>query len=371
MAIYNLIFIFIFLISFVSIFVKINKYYSVTIFVILLVFGVLRYKIGMDYESYEEIFDSIFNRPMSMSEIADIYIEPGYGIAMSCFKYIGLDKIGLFAVHMIISLYFTNKAILKYSYNPFISWLIFYGVYYANLFFNGIRQGLFIAIIMYLLPILLQKEKITLTFFKVLILSIFLGFFVHKTALVLPFLYLLGLLDFSFQNKLILLTVSMIWAFTGIGNVLIQLGGLAFIKDAGYLGVVDFYTQNETFGAEIKLLSVSVLHRLLILILALYFSKFQSSNFIFKKMVNIYFWGIVIYFLLTPLGYMLATRVSMNLKVFDVLLIPYFLIFLKEYPFKILGLILVSAWSFAVMLTNFYMPGNYPYYIPYRTIFSK
>ncbi|MEO6176096.1 MAG: EpsG family protein [Flavobacterium circumlabens] len=369
MAIYNVIFLLILLISFVSVFVKINKYYSVFIFFILLLFGVLRYKIGMDYDSYEEIFDSIKSEPLSLSDVSDIYIEPGYGIAISYLKFIGFGNIGLFAVHMILSLYFIHKAIIKYSYNPFISWLIFYGVYYANLFFNGIRQGLFIAIILYILPIFLRREKFA--FLKVLISSVLLAFFLHKTALILPVMYLLCIRDPSLKNKYIILFVSMIWAFTGIGNILIQVGGLSFIKDAGYLGVVDFYSQNEAFGAEIKLLSVSVLHRLLILLLALYFSKFEPSNLIFKKMVNIYFWGIVIYFFLTPLGYMLATRVGMNLKVFDVLLIPYFLIFLKEYKFKVSGLVLVSLWSFSVMLTNFYLPGNYPYYIPYRTIFSK
>lgn len=369
MAIYNIIFILIFLLSFISVFIKINKFYSVYIFLILLIFGVLRFKIGMDYESYEEIFNSISNTPLSLSDMATIYIEPGYGMAISYLKFIGFENIGLFAVHMLLSLYFVNKAILKYSFNPLISWLIFYGVYYANLLFNGMRQGLFIAIIMYLLPVFLERKKFT--FLKVLTWSVILSFFLHKTALLLPVIYLVCLYNPSLKNKYIILFCSMVWAFTGVGSVLIQVGGLSFIKDAGYLGVVDFYSQNEAFGAEIKLLSVSVLHRLAILLLALYFSNFKSSNPMFKKLVNIYFWGIIIYFFLTPLGYMLATRVGMNLKVFDVLIIPYFLIFLKEYKFKIAGLVMVSLWSFSVMLTNFYIPGNYPYYIPYRTIFSK
>jgi len=47
------------------------------------------------------------------------------------------------------------------------------------------------------------------------------------------------------------------------------------------------------------------------------------------------------------------------------------LFFLKGNKFKVVGLVLKSFSSFAVMLTNFYTPGNYPYYVPYRTIYSK
>ncbi|MBC6110546.1 EpsG family protein [Pedobacter fastidiosus] len=369
MGIYIIIFIVILGTSLLSIFVKINKYYSVLIFILLLLFGALRYKIGMDYESYEDIFNLFTGKALSLKGVSDLYLEPGYAIILSYLKYIGFGNIGIFAIHMALSLYFFHKAILRYSYNTFISWNIFYGVYYANLLFNGMRQGLFIAIILYVFPRLLKKTW--LSFFKVLLLSFLLAFFLHKTALALPIIYLVCLFKPTIKYKYAILFGSLVWAFTGLGNVLVQVGGLSFFKDTAYLGVVDFYSQNESFGSEIKLLSISVLHRLVILFLALYFSEFKTAPPVFKKLTNIYFWGAVIYFVLTPLGYMLATRVSMNVKAFDLLLIPYFVIFLKEYKFKFLGLMLISAWSFAVMLTNFYIPGNYPYYIPYRTILSR
>lgn len=323
----------------------------------------------MDYESYEEIFDSIANLPMSFNEVLLLHIEPGYGMIISVFKAVGFDKLLLFTFHMVLSLYFVSKAIMKYSSNVYISWVILYGVYYANLFFNGMRQGLFIAIIMYLLPMLLDKGKSG--FFKILVISTFLAVSLHKTAIVLPFIFIICLFNPSYRNKHIILLLSLVWAFTGMGDILIQIGGLSFFKDSAYLGVVDFYSKSDAFGTEITFFSISVMHRLVILLLALYFSNFSSANPIFKKLTNIYFWGAIIYFLLVPLGYMMATRVSMNLKIFDVLLIPYFLIFLKERSYKVVGLVLISAWSFAVMLTNFYIPGNYEYYVPYRTIFSK
>ncbi|MGO4819417.1 EpsG family protein [Flavobacterium sp. W22_SRS_FP1] len=369
MGLYLGIFISLFLISFISLFEKINKYYSVLIFVVLFLFGALRYKIGMDYESYEGIFDSIDNVPMSFARSLELYIEPGYAIIVSYLKYVGFGKIGLFGIHILLSLYFTYKAILKYSSNVYISWLILFGVYYANLFFNGIRQGLFIAILFYYLPILLVRSNRSIII--ILLMTFLLSFTLHKTALILPIIYFLCLYNPIYKYKWIILGGSIIWAFTGLGNVLVQIGGLSFLKDTSYLSVVDFYSNSEAFGTEIKFFSITVLHRLAILVLALYFSNFNSANLLFKKLTNIYFWGIVIYFMLVPLGYMMATRINMNLKIFDVVLIPYFIVFLKEYKFKMIGLTIVALWSFAVMLTNFYIPGNYEFYVPYRSIFSK
>lgn len=369
MSLYLIIFILLFLISFISLFAEINKYYSVFIFVLLFLFGALRYKIGMDYESYEEIFDSIDSVPMSISRSLELFIEPGYAIIVSYLKYFGFEKIGLFAIHILLSLYFTHKAILKYSNNVYISWLILFGVYYANLFFNGIRQGLFIAILFYYLPILLVRSNRNVII--ILIMTFFLSFTLHKTALILPLIYFLCLYNPKYKHKRIILLISLIWAFTGLGNVLVQIGGLSFLKDTAYLSVVDFYANNEAFGTEIKFFSITVLHRLAILLLALYFSNFNSASLLFRKLTNIYFWGIIIYFMLVPLGYMMATRINMNLKIFDVVLIPYFIVFLKEYKFKIIGLTFVGLWSFSVMLTNFYIPGNYEYYVPYRSLFNK
>ncbi|MGE6220120.1 EpsG family protein [Nubsella zeaxanthinifaciens] len=370
MGIYHIIFFIIFISGFVSTFTKVNKYYSIVIFFILAIFGSLRYKIGMDYESYENIFNSISDDPTSIFNASgEVYVEPGYALVISCLKSIGLNNIGIFAFHILITLIFFYKAIIKYSVDSFLSWNIFYGVYYANLLFNGMRQGLFIAIILLVFPRLLKRDLNS--FLKMLFLSVFLAFFVHKTALMLPIFYFFCLFEPKMKYKIYLLIFMLIWAFSGVGKILVEVGGLAFFKDTAYLSVVDFYTQSEAFGKELKFFSITVLHRIVILVLALYFSQFKSSSPLFRQLSNIYFWGAIIYLFLTPMGYILATRVSMNLKIFEVTLLPFFIPFLKESYFKLIGFLIISLWSFAVMLTNFYLPGNYPYYIPYRTILEK
>lgn len=369
MGIYIVIFLILLLVSLASIFVKINKYYSIYILLALVIFGAVRYEIGMDYKSYEEIFETIGSTPRFFGNLDGIFVEPGYAIIISWLQYLGVGSIGLFAIHMVLSCTVTYLAILKYSKNVFISWLIMFGVYYANLFFNGIRQGLFIAIVLYILPDLLNKGY--KGFIKMLLWSVFLSIFLHKTALILPVIYVICLIDFSLTKKMILLGFSMVWAFAGIGNIMVQVAGLSFFKESAFLSVIDVYTQNDTFSAEIKFFSISVMHRLVILFLALYFAQKKSASPLFKQLSNIYFWGIVLYFVIAPLGYLLATRVSMNLKIFDVVILTYFIPFLYERVFKVVGVILIAIWSFSVMLTNFYIPGNYVFYVPYRSIFNK
>lgn len=369
MGIYIFIFLILLLLSLASVFVKINKYYSIYILLALMVFGAIRYEIGMDYKSYEEIFDTIGSTPRFFGSLDGVFVEPGYAIVISWLKYLGVDNIGLFAIHMALSVVVTYLAIIKYSKNVYISWLIMFGVYYANLFFNGIRQGLFIAIVLYILPELLNRGL--KGFLRVLIISVLLTIFLHKTAIILPVLYLVCLLDFSIQRKIIILTFSILWAFIGIGNIMVQVAGLSFFKDTAFLSVVDVYTQHETFSVEIKFFSISVMHRLAILALALYFAERKGAEPLFKQLANIYFWGIVFYFVLAPLGYLLTTRITMNLKIFDVIIIAYFIPFLQEKSFKVAGVFIIALWSFSVMLTNFYIPGNYKFYVPYRSIFNK
>ncbi|MNE37108.1 hypothetical protein D3C80_1309470 [compost metagenome] len=208
-------------------------------------------------------------------------------------------------------------------------------------------------------------------FVKICLLSIFLFFFVHKTALILILIYPLTLFRLSSRQMILLLSVSMVWAFGGIGNVLVNVVGLNFIKNTPFLAALDFYSQNETFSAEIKFLSLPVLHRLLIVSIGIYFLNKLKEFKNFPVVFNLYFWGVIIYFILVPLGNILATRISMNLKIFDSLVIPYLFIVLKEKEFKSFAVLIVALWSLSILLYNFYLPGNYPYYIPYKTIFEK
>lgn len=366
MAIYFFIYFFILFFCFLSLFIKLSNYHSYIFCLILLIFGSIRFEIGMDYNSYTELFNEIIPDFDLSLRITDTFSEPGYVFFIKLFKLVGFGNIGLFAIHIIVSLFFVNKAILKYSKNIYLSWLTFFGVYYINLLFNGIRQGLLISILLYYIPILFEKKKYN--FYKILWLTFLLTFFVHKTALVVPILYLLTLIELSTNKKILFIFLSCIWAYGGIGDSIVQLTHLDFVKNSSLLSVLDVYSVSENNENSINFFSISMMHRLIFLFLGIYFTRF-ISNSIHLRILNLYYWGVIIYILLVPLGYMIATRISMNFKIFDIITLSYFIYYFKEKEFKISYLILIAIWSISVMLTNFYMPGNYEYYIPFKTIF--
>ena len=148
MAIYFIIFLFILSFCFLSLYIKLSNYYSYLFFLLLMFFGSVRFEIGMDYNSYTELFNEIVPDFDLSLRVTDTFSEPGYVFFIKLLKFIGFGNIGLFALHIIVSLFFVNKAILKYSKNIYLSWLTFFGVYYINLLFNGIRQGLLISILL-------------------------------------------------------------------------------------------------------------------------------------------------------------------------------------------------------------------------------
>jgi hypothetical protein len=366
MIIYFIIF-FLFLFStLLNLSIKVSYIYSYLFFLILFIFGSIRYEIGMDYISYSELFNEIIPNFEFNLRITDTFSEPGYVFIIKILKYFGFNNVGLFAIHIFISLYFVNKAILKYSKNLFLSWLIFFGVYYINLLFNGIRQGLMISILLYFVPIIFERGKKNIS--KVILLTFILTFFIHKTALVLPILYLLSYLNFNTNKKIYIVILSCIWAYSGIGDSIVQLTHLDFVKNSSLLSVLDVYSVSENTENTIGFFSISMLHRLVFLFLGLYFAKYLS-NPIHLRILNLYFWGVILYILLVPLGYMIATRLSMNFKIFDIITLSYFIYYLKENEFKFSYVIFIATWSLSVMLTNFYLPGNYEFYIPFKTIF--
>lgn len=366
MIIYIVIFSCLFLIGIASIQLKISRIFSFFILLFLILFGSIRYNIGMDYESYTTIFDTIGNSPLTFSESTNFYVEPGYALLISNLKYIGFSNIHLFSLHILLSIYFVDKGLKKYSPNVFSSWLLIFGVYYVNLFFNGIRQGLYIAILFSILPDLINGGKQNIL--KMFVLTLLLTFFLHKTALITPIVYIICLYKPHIKKKYFILFLALIWAFSGVGNIILRLGGLTVFQESAYLGVLDMYANHESFGAEIKFLSISVFHRLAILLLALQFSDNRDNKM--DKIINIYFWSVIIYFFFVPFGYIVATRLGMNLKIFDSILLPYIIVVLKDIYLKYIWYLVISIWSMAMMLTNFYIPGNYEYYIPYRTIFN-
>ena len=136
---------------------------SKIIYVVFLLFCILRYDVGWDYFAYVE--------EIKLGTINERY-EP---ISKAIFK-LGaiIDFYPLvFFVFAFFTLFLVRKSIQRYSNNPIISWLVYFSLplfFFASL--STIRQGLAMAIILYSYKYL--KEGKNLQFFiSILIASLF------------------------------------------------------------------------------------------------------------------------------------------------------------------------------------------------------
>lgn len=147
--------------------------------------GLRNHSVGSDSETYTRHFRSNLN-------IYNFEFEKGVELGYQILEYILLrlqaDYFWLFLITAIIVVYCYLTVIKKYSINyPFSIFLfITLGVY--TFFFNGLRQGIAMAIFTFATPYLLDKKLI-----PYILVCLFASFF-HTTALfMIPFYFLVNL----------------------------------------------------------------------------------------------------------------------------------------------------------------------------------
>lgn len=166
-----------------------NICYALTLIIPSVISGI-RYKVGTDYELYEQGFKSIADNT-SIRQYVDF--EIGYIWINKIVYFLGGNFSILTFIMSLLTICFVYKALLneKDYINVGLSMFIYMFMYYLTSF-NLIRQSLAIAIGLYALTCLKEKRKKKFIFF-VIIASMF-----HKSALII-----LGVLiiKYIFENK--------------------------------------------------------------------------------------------------------------------------------------------------------------------------
>lgn len=170
----------------------------IPIFILILFFSIRDFTVGTDTITYTKFFrDGLLPQYYNFNP----EIEMGYQF----FEYVILNFthnyfwLFFFCSIIVIPSYF--YIIKKYSTNYILSIFIFitFGIY--NFFFNGLRQGIAIAICFLALPLLIDKKKL-----KYLIL-IFIASLFHISALIMLFFYFLVHSKIKLEYKMIFITV--------------------------------------------------------------------------------------------------------------------------------------------------------------------
>lgn len=147
--------------------------------------GVRSYLVGTDSGTYTRNFRSsldIYNFEF------EEFIEPGYQTLEYSLLQLTHNYFWLFFVTALIVVYCYLSIIKKYSVNYGFSVFLFIALGVYTFFFNGLRQGLAMAIFALALPYLLEKRLIPY------LIICFLAFLFHSTALfMIPFYFLVNL----------------------------------------------------------------------------------------------------------------------------------------------------------------------------------
>lgn len=354
---YHVIGLFIFILLVISVFN--DEYKNSKVLLLYLLFGLfvmasIRYEIGTDYPVYNTFFKSV--KPFSFHpdySTGDEHLEPLFQYSVAVLKHIISTPTFYFSMWAFITLAFLRKGILEQSPHYILSVFIYYCIIYVNYTYNGIRQGVAMAIFLVSLKYILARR-----FLPVLVLTL-LAVLIHSSGLFILAAYFMSLINF--KNRLIIL-ISLLAAFfswqIGIGEAM-----FLFILEK-----FEVFTPNVVMYIKLFLephTVVQVLQRVLILIPLVWLYPKLSTDEKYRRLFSIYLWGSIIY-LVFGFFSMFITRVNMYFRILEIILIPMLYERIPNKNQKLLVIYVVMIWGFTVLTWVYFKEAYYPF----KTIFG-
>lgn len=316
------------------------------IFIILVLFAGIRYKVGVDYISYNNLYN-LDQGLYDMKEKGFIHIN----------EILNKNRIPFYFLTILFSFFsvlFTFSFIKHESKYIFLSILIYYcfGNFYFSTF-NAIRQGLSIPIFLNML--LFVRDKNLIYYFLVML---FTSFFVHYSILLLAPLYFILTIRFNILIKLSIIIVSIFSS-----SIIIAL--ISISSYSSYLLFENFASPIPITYYIIFILSIILfIHYLRQNKLSIMDIIYENINFIF-----ILLFIQMIIFNNSPL-IMILNRIIGYFTLTYVVLIPnYIHHFIKDSNRKILYILCVIIFS-SFCILSLYLNGYKNLMVPYRSIYE-
>ena len=323
-------------------------------FVLIFIFLSLRYNFGNDYSTYLEMFNII-----SKSEFSDLFnplplYEPGWVLLNFIFRYIGFFALNIFISFITCFVFYdliSKHVDEKYYFFAIFLYVITPG--FMLIHSTAMRQHISILIFVFSYKFLINRS-----FIKYLI-CCFLAFTFHYSAIILLPVYLI----LYFKNKHHLIKSILIF------NIFIILILFAPILSTNINSLVSSFSEiklsyNE---ASVTRSGLGFLYYSVILILMLYFRKFQnSSNYLFFKLS-------ILGFLLIPLPLIINMLGRLILYFSPAYIIAFSLIIksIKRKELKLLLMIFIICITFFQFFHFIFSDIYNPFFYNYRTIFSS
>lgn len=282
---------------------RVTKIYFIAL--ILILFSGLRECVGTDFNMYKNIFYNLNN-------LENYYlgeIEKGYVLLNKVLYSINQHHRILFigTSAMIVGLIF--NCIYKYSKNYLLSILLFIGMGYYHSSFNGIRQYIALAIFVYSIRFIINKN------FKKYVICIFIAILFHNTAVMMLPIYFINRIRFN--KKRFLLTI-----------IPILLIGFSYKFIISNLNILSPHYYQKYLNNKYLSLGVGGITNYIYIIsfIVIYIISILRYNSIIVKYENVRIFiilcGISISFMLLGLKSLLFFRISLYFSIFYIFLIP-------------------------------------------------
>ena len=269
---------------------------------------VFRFGQGTDYLGYVEMYSWI-NVNENIYDVMKRERDPGFALLSYLCKSMDMNIITFMSLFAVITMLLSYKFFKQYCVYPVFSLFIFYVLYFLIYPYSAIRQGLALSGLLFLFPYLIKKKWVIYCAGIIILSS------VHFSCIIALVFPLLAMFNITKKHIFFLLPVLCLC---------LMLGSHMSSALADYSRTT-FYISDET---DISLFAVLTRFICIVPLLAVPEKIFKKNN-IFRLMKNIYFFGFILYFLLS-FNPLIASRVNVYCKVFEVALFPYILMTLMN-----------------------------------------
>ena len=250
---------------------------------------------------------------------------------------------------------FQTISIKRYSLYPLLSLMMLVGSQLGNVFY--VRQNIAIAIALFSFIYIIKGK------FANYLLCVFLAIGFHYSAIVFLPSWWICKLEIGPRKWLVLIILSVFSSFLMMAILKI----VGDLLGGGILYRIIYYTENDieanpNISYPIQV-AKAILNKGAFLIIAFYLLNKKTENALTNKFVNLYCFGVILFFLTMPISIHFA-RASWYYDIFQIFIIPLFMSSIKERKNRqivflvMFPIYLVKLYVFIMGYKDLYVPYN-------------
>lgn len=326
-------------------------------FILLTLMLCLRYGQGVNYFSYETIYNlaPVDFRFDYIYYSNTVHAEIGWKIINHFAKLAGIEFKILIIIISLIEMLFLNRFVKLYCRSKNIALLLIYPTLYLTYCFSAIRQGLVICVFLgFVLELILKKE------YSIFIIAILLLSSIHSVALII--------LICPFILKINMKVLYKVLPIAFIIGVMFSIGLFRpILTYISKIGSLDYYI------SSISINYFALFERIIMTLLILYMFaifKDKAEDNVIEEITKMYIFGTIIY-LVFFWNSTLASRIGYIFKVLEIALISTMIIKMPKFKSVLLLIVFVLlTFMFTKNIESYIDQGlyyneinviNYPY----------